>query len=146
MVIDLSEMVREVRDQVRKKLSGLETAAADEGRILGLALVRREPRKSRIHRFSGRLDSRAQLRTGEVAGSKLRFAVTHEAGLTEHGTDEVLEIADDVEDQRPAGIRDTRHRAPEYVVIRVRVDFARERSKVAQQQASGDIGNQRASI
>lgn len=49
MVIDLAEMVGEVRDKVGEKLCRLESAATDEGGIFGSALVRREPPESRIH-------------------------------------------------------------------------------------------------
>ena len=131
MIVHLPQMIREMSGNVHQEIGRPQIATAHRNRICRLPLLGLEPCERSIYRFGCCVDPAAQLGAGEVTGGELGLPVAHVSRPAEYRADEVLEIADQVQDDGSRRVRYAGRSAPERIVVGVSVHLAAERAEIA---------------
>lgn len=136
MVVNLAEVISQVDGEMQEESRRRDSLPCERQRVLLRQLTLGERGKRPIHIADGPLDIVGELDARATALAEFGVAVTDEAALPEHTADEVPEVADEMLDQRPAGVCLARHSLPGSGVVRVALHLAQKRSEISQKNGA----------
>src|SRR4051794_27033870 len=117
MIVDLADMVTEMRDEVKEPLAGLHGRVCNRlGKRLRDTGIR-QAGESRIDRASRRIDLGENLVATDTAAREFDVARANVSGVAELCADEVLEIAAEMEREIAGGVRDAAWNFPQHRLV-----------------------------
>jgi hypothetical protein len=116
---------------VNEVVARRDTALRDRLGIVAVDIARQERGQPGLHRRAGTLDLGEQLRARHTTPAELRVAVAHVPGPPQPRADVVLQVAREVQRQRPGRIGNGRQLPPDRPLVGVGLELAPERAEVA---------------
>jgi hypothetical protein len=123
-------MVAGVSDEMNQVLAGEHSAPSNCFRKFRHELLGRQPAYTDPDCLARRLDLPEQLGAWHTAAGKLGGPVPHIPGFPKDGSQEVLQIAGEVEHQGAGGVGYTRHGGPQLGLVREGIHLAAERREI----------------
>jgi len=129
--VDLAEVIAEVRHQAGQDHQRRQPGAAELDRELGGHGTRAAVQESGPDGRLGTGDLRQDLLPRQAAHRELAVAIADVPGPPQKGSDEVLEVAAEVDRQRPRRVRQPRGDRPELPFVGVGLDLPAQRLQFA---------------
>jgi hypothetical protein len=136
-------MVAQVHGEMQQKYPRVRMSAAERDRKWSVELRRINVSECPLQLRIRSIHERAQLSTRYIAKRELGVARTYVATLSQRGTNEPAQIADQVQHQRPTGVAHARNDAPRPFIVVIRIDFPPNSIQFARED-SGEIIEPRA--
>jgi hypothetical protein len=140
VVVDLTQVVGEVREQVQQQLACAQSVIGHSvGELAGEGGVIEQGERC-AHVGGGGFHHRDQLRARQIRAPELGGAVTQVAPAAQPGPDEVPDVARQVVGQRARGVRHAVGARPDACVIRVCLELAAEGAQLTDQESGESFG------
>jgi hypothetical protein len=120
MVVDLAEVISEMHGQMNEKISGAKPPLSYRRWIYPGKLCGVDPGYRVVELSDRSPDFRAEICACHASRREFRIAIAHVLSAGENSSNEMAKISGDVQDERPAGIRDSWRSLPDRRVVRIR--------------------------
>ena len=131
----LAKMERCVPTAVQHEQTGAHARPAHLDWILRVPALAGDSGQRALDDRNRRADLGSDLRPGTRTAAELGGPITDVPRVSEHRTDEMLEVAGDVQRQTGRGVRDSGQRPPDALVVRKQIDLALEGPQLTDHQA-----------
>ena len=141
MVIDLAQVIGEVSCEMNQVIPVRQPLACDRLGELGLELRRSaEPGPYGCTRG---IDLLEQLRAGHAPAGELRRTIPNVSRPAKKGTEVVLQVSREVQDEGSGDVGDPRHLLPQRSLVGIGLHLPPERPQVAIEDACNPLEQQR---
>lgn len=132
MVVELAEVISEMHCEVNQEISGSYPPLSYRRWIYSGKLCGVDPGYRVVELSDRRADLRAEICACHASRREFRIPIAYILSAGEHRCNEVTKISGDVQDERPARIRDSRRGLPDRRVVRIRSYLTLDRAQITQ--------------